>query len=188
LALAFLVAAIQCIPLGSIGLSTESMAAPVCNVEEDGSLPSMFIIRDVSISEVWWAATVIVLDIGGNRIDWHPTQPPLESGEQAIESLVSSGTYCNVTDKTGDGFVNKGDFFIIDYVTAPPANALPSELVLVYEPTGEAMWRGLFQDGRIPYEAWPSRPSNMVVWVVILCAVVIVFVAGGLILRKANSK
>lgn len=148
----------------------------------------MFTIRDISKSDVWWADTYIMLDTGGILTKWRPTQPALATGEQASERLVSAGKYCNVTDKTGDGFVNRGDFFIIDYVAAPSANALPSELVLVYEVTGEAMWRGQFQDGRILYEAWPSETLNMIVWVVILCVVVIVFVAGGMILRKANSK
>jgi hypothetical protein len=43
-------------------------------------------------------------------------------------------------------------------------------------------------DGRNPYEAGPSEPSSMTEWVPILCAVVVVSVAGALMLRKAKSK
>ncbi len=187
-----LVAVAFVILLMLLGSVAATMTPPKCNVEQDGLNPSEFTVRDVSTSNVWWADTRIIMVVnGGLPIEWHPVRDAPDGAIHGPRIYITwfDGMYCNLTDITGDGLVNEGDFFVVDYVLfAPAENETPSSITLSYYPLGESMWTGQFVNGFIPYEAWP--PHTEFPWYMIGGIVAAVVAVAGtamlLIARRQN--
>ena len=127
-----------------------SSTTPVATYSKDRITSGwkIFIVT-ISVREIPWDDITIQLTDGIDLAEWEPISSNLDGGS-AISSNLTTRTLgtltvcCTVFDLAGTGYINQGD--CLELSTFSGAEAFDSEttytVVLIYEPTGEAMGEG----------------------------------------------
>jgi hypothetical protein len=97
-----------------------------------------------------WDDISIQLSDGTNNIAWHPVKADL-SGASTVKKAYASqvfGTltvWCNITDLTGNGNVNGGDYFTFTTGSAATFGTSTTYTInIIYDPTSEVFYRTTF--------------------------------------------
>lgn len=163
---------------------------PKCTITvRDDSPGFTFEISDVTLDATWSDVGIRLetFPYDNNHWyywDWHPTREGLrqDPGGAITQSLANSGGYCNITDTTGNGYVDSGDFFTLAVDDPFPGVDHGYQVGFIYEPNSETMGVCQFQTG-------DNESRGQIPALIITVAAVLAIVAGLILyLRKGRRR
>ena len=101
-------------------------------------------------TEMQWSDVTILLNDGSITQSWAPATADLDTGTVATCAYVEKSlgiltVYLNVTDLTGNGHVNAGDFFTLTTPSVGTFNTATTYTVtIMHDPTGAAICHAYF--------------------------------------------
>lgn len=155
---------------------------PQCAVSQEApSVWNFTISKERAPEVVWYDVSILLIDREGTVTRqswaWHPLPLNYTGPGPYKQSIRSTGgvpmLFCNVTDITGNNYIDSGDYFVIESNSTDFDRTVIDELTLVYEPTADPMWTGGFRDGEL---VQPSEFSWMLIGIVGVAGIAVIVV------------
>ncbi len=124
---------------------------PECPLLQENESELIFSVDGPPSVEIPWMDITIMMSAEPNdpetyysvHWDWNPTTDGLSTGETTIQSLNATGPsgsiiFCNVTDISGNGYINDGDFFSLALVGDYSfLEGIVCHIMFIYKPMAE---------------------------------------------------
>ena len=128
-----------------LGFGGTSSQTPTTSLSKE-SVTSGWKFKFTSVSvATQWSDVTIQLSDGWNTVQWAPATTDLDDGtttkcNEGPKTLGSLTVFCNITDLTGNGYVNQGDFIVLTTDGATPFSYTTTYTVtIMHDPTAAEM-------------------------------------------------
>ncbi len=133
-----------------LGFGGDTTQTPTTSLTKDSvTAGQKLTFAPVSVDTQWDDITILLSD-GTDTVQWTPATANLDDGvttkEQCgDEALGSLTVYCNVTDLTGNGYVNQGDYLVVTTGGTAFSTATTYTVSIIHAPSAGEMCQLNFQ-------------------------------------------
>ena len=130
-----------------------SPATPQLTAKQEDYSTLKFTIEEIDLDVPWYDITITLIDKDEDYTretwSWNPPYPQGSGTQTLLSYWGTPALFCNVTDLAGNGYINIGDFLVIEPNGTGFDPTSVDELMITYDPTGSPMWVGELRGGKL---------------------------------------